>query len=187
MTALITGKMSFFPRPYDFHATAREAVAATTDRFEERGIAVEVEIPAAQCTGYGDPDKLKRAMIQLLENAVKFCLGDEGRALVRASGGNGRFSFLVYDSGVGIPEGELESIFKTFYQIDGSPTREHGGAGIGLALARRIVARSGGEVWAESPPLGEAEQVAWAHTMVGLWVPERMPEDTGAIVLPREE
>jgi signal transduction histidine kinase len=80
----------------------------------------------------------------------------------------------VYDYGLGIPEGELEAIFKTFYQIDGSPTREHGGTGIGLALARRIVERFDGEIWAESPPLGEAERFAWAHTMVGLWVPERM-------------
>jgi signal transduction histidine kinase len=177
MTALSTGKMSFFPRPYDFHAAAREAVALTVDRFEECGVALAVDVPAAPYAGYGDPDKLKRAMVQLLENAVKFCRGDDGRAHVTARGEGGRLSFLVYDSGMGIPAGELVAIFKTFYQIDGSPTREHGGTGIGLALARRIVERFGGEIWAESPPLGEAERFAWAHTMVGLWVPELMPED----------
>ena len=187
MTALSTGKMSFFPRPYDFHLAAREAIALTQDRFVERGIALEIEVPTTPCTGYGDPDKLKRAMVQLLENAVKFCLGEDGRAHVCARSEGGRFSFLVYDSGLGIPEGELEAIFKTFYQIDGSPTREHGGTGIGLALARRNVERFGGEIWAESPPLGEDERFAWAHTMVGLWVPERMADDSLPPIPPCEE
>ena len=187
MTALSTGKMSFFPRPYDFHTAAHEAIGLTLDRFAERGIALEIEVPTEPCAGYGDPDKLKRAMVQLLENAVKFCLGEDGRAHVCARSEGGRFSFLVYDSGLGIPEGELEAIFKTFYQIDGSPTREHGGTGIGLALARRIVERFGGEIWAESPPLGEDERFAWAHTMVGLWVPERMADDSLPPIPPCEE
>jgi len=186
MTALSTGKMSFFPRPYDFNVAANEAVELTMDRFKERGIALQLEIPTERCPGFGDPDKLKRAMVQLLENAVKFCRTDEGRVHVKAQCGSGRLSFLVYDSGQGIPEGELESIFKTFYQIDGSPTREHGGTGIGLALARRIIERFGGEVWAESPPQGDAAHLDWAQTMVGLWVPERMVATT-PMPKPRED
>jgi signal transduction histidine kinase len=178
MTALSTGKMAFFPRPYDFNAAAHEAIALTLDRFKERGIALETEIPDEHCAGYGDPDKLKRAMVQLLENAVKFCRSDEGRVHVSARSDGGRLSFLVYDSGQGIPENELEAIFKTFYQIDGSITREHGGTGIGLALARRIIERFGGEVWAESPPQGDPARLGWAQTMVGLWVPDRMIDAT---------
>ena len=176
MTALTTGKMTFFARFYDFNRLARESIKLCEDSFTQRGITLEIAIPEKMHKGFGDPDKLKRAMVQLLENAVKFCRGD-GKVHICTRLERERLSFLVYDSGKGIPKDELQAIFKTFYQIDGSPTREHGGAGLGLALARKIVERFGGEVWAESPPAGEASRLQWANTMVGLWVPERMIED----------
>ena len=176
MTALATGKMSFFARNYEFNQQARESLALCIDRFKERGITVNVDISSEELKGFGDSDKLKRAMVQLLENAVKFCRGD-GRVLVRTRQDGNKFSFLVYDSGLGIPEGEIEAIFKTFYQIDGSPTREHGGAGLGLALARKIIERFGGEIWAESPPKGDGKEFKWSQTMVGLWVPIVVPQE----------
>ncbi|MBN2530052.1 MAG: hybrid sensor histidine kinase/response regulator [Deltaproteobacteria bacterium] len=170
VTALSTGKMSFFSREYDFNMQAREALKLCSEQFRERGIRVDSSIPKSQFVGIGDSEKLRRAMVQLLENAVKFCKPD-GQVHICTRRTADRFMYLVYDSGSGIPEQELQAIFKTFYQIDGSPTREHGGTGLGLALARKIIERFGGEIWAESPPKEHAIGFEWAQTMVGLWVP----------------
>ena len=170
MTALTTGQMHFFERRYDFNRIAKESVPLTMEKFRERGLSVETDIGPGEFIGHGAPDKLKRAMVQLLENAVKFCSGN-GRTLVCTRRDGDRYNFLVYDSGKGIPDTELQSIFKTFYQIDGPPTREHGCTGIGLALSRKIIERVGCTIWAESPPLAESDKFKWAQTMVALWVP----------------
>ncbi|MBN2719248.1 MAG: hybrid sensor histidine kinase/response regulator [Deltaproteobacteria bacterium] len=173
VTALSTGKMSFFSREYDFNMQAREALKLCDEQFRERGIHVDSSIPKSQFVGLGDSEKLRRAMVQLLENAVKFCKPD-GQVHICTRRTADRFMYLVYDSGSGIPEQELQAIFKTFYQIDGSPTREHGGTGLGLALARKIIERFGGEIWAESPPTEHSVGFEWAQTMVGLWVPVKV-------------
>ena len=73
MTAISTGKMSFFARNYDFCQIARESIELCVHLFEARDITLETAIPEAPFRAFGDPDKLKRAMVQLLENAVKFC------------------------------------------------------------------------------------------------------------------
>ncbi len=176
MTALATGKMSFIPRHYDFNQFAREAVDLTMHQFEIRNIRLENSIVSDPYRAFGDSDKLKRAMVQLLENAVKFS-GAGGRVDVVTREQDEDLFFLVYDSGEGIPEGEIRAIFTTFYQIDGSPTREHGGAGLGLALARKIIERFGGAIWAESPPRDQAEERPWAKTLVALRVPKTVDND----------
>ena len=178
MTALATGKMSFFARHYEFNQLARDALNMCRQRFEMKGITLINSIADEPFQAFGDSDKLKRAMVQLLENATKFCAGN-GMALVATKKLGDDLAFYVYDSGEGIPQEEIQAIFRTFYQIDGSPTREHGGAGLGLALARKIMERFGGEIWAESPPIVDDPTLTWAKTLVAIRVPVTMREDTG--------
>ena len=70
--------------------------------------------------------------------------------MIRSEGGNAIVS--VIDRGPGIPPAELENIFERFYRLDPSRARDDGGAGLGLAIVRRLVELHGGRVWAENMP-----------------------------------
>ncbi len=103
----------------------------------------------------GDAMRLRQILINLLGNAAKFT--DEGRidlAVERRSDDDSSLLLLfrVHDSGVGIPYEQQEEIFEPFHQADSSATRRHGGAGLGLSIARQLVALMGGMLWVESDP-----------------------------------
>src|SRR5690606_3903030 len=68
----------------------------------------------------------------------------------RFDGPEGYFALVVEDTGIGIPADQLERIFDTFFQVDGSATREYGGTGLGLSIVRSYVEAHGGEVTVES-------------------------------------
>src|SRR5579864_752940 len=72
VTGLETGKMRFFHRDYDFLDTVRRAVASQADKFAERRVTLLEELPRGPLPGYGDSDRLGRAIVQVLDNAAKF-------------------------------------------------------------------------------------------------------------------
>jgi signal transduction histidine kinase len=145
VTGLETGKMRFFHREYDFLDTIRRAVASYADAFADRQLNVLEETPRGPLPGYGDPDRLARAASQLLDNACKFAPSG-GVVGVRVRVLEDHYEVLVADSGSGVPQDRVERAFEPFYQVDGSPTRAHGGVGVGLAIARRVARGLGGDV-----------------------------------------
>jgi signal transduction histidine kinase len=145
VTGLETGKMRFFHREYDFLDTVRRALAAYADAFAERQLALLEEMPRGPLPAYGDSDRLARSMSQLLDNACKFT-PPGGIVGVRVRVLEAHYEVLVADSGVGVPPERAERVFDPFYQVDGSPTRAHGGVGVGLAIARRVARGLGGDV-----------------------------------------
>ena len=93
-----------------------------------------------------DRGKLNQIVLNLVSNAIKFT-PEGGRITVRARRcAEIGVEIEVEDDGIGIPAGERERIFEEFHQVDGSPSREHGGAGIGLAVVRRLVPLLGGAI-----------------------------------------
>jgi CheY-like chemotaxis protein len=96
----------------------------------------------------GDPDRLQQVIWNLLSNAVKFTPPD-GQVSVRLARKNG-LVLTVQDSGSGIEPKFLPHVFDAFRQADGSATREHGGLGLGLAIARQLVEAHGGTIEARS-------------------------------------
>jgi len=102
----------------------------------------------------GDPYRLRQVLVHLGRNAIKFT--HEGGVMVSVqikekTRESILLHFTVSDTGIGIPEERVKSVFDTFTQVDGSSTRKYGGAGLGLALASRIVDMRGGSIWVKSP------------------------------------
>jgi signal transduction histidine kinase len=145
VTGLETGKMRFFHREYDFLDTVRRAVAAYADAMAERQLTLLEEMPRGPLPAYGDNDRLARSISQLLDNACKFT-PPGGIVGVRVRPLEAHYEVLVADSGPGVPPERAETVFDPFYQVDGSPTRAHGGVGVGLAIARRVARGLGGDV-----------------------------------------
>ncbi|HPZ07408.1 MAG TPA: GAF domain-containing sensor histidine kinase [Candidatus Eremiobacteraeota bacterium] len=116
---------------------------------ERKKISVSFIIPQEISTVYADPQRLKRIMTNLLDNAIKFNIYD-GTVEVRVEEKDMSFEISVADSGIGIISDNFEIIFEKFRQVDGSTTREYGGTGLGLALVKELVTLHGGHVWVES-------------------------------------
>jgi signal transduction histidine kinase len=90
----------------------------------------------------GRPQALKRCLANLLENAVKY--GKSARVVVDDS--SARLEIRIQDEGPGLPEAELEKVFEPFYRVEGSRSRETGGTGLGLTIARSIAEAHGGQL-----------------------------------------
>ncbi|MDK2912931.1 MAG: hypothetical protein PWR29_1888 [Methanolobus sp.] len=98
---------------------------------------------------YGNGELLKQLFAYLIDNAVKFSPYG-GRISISACEENGSMHIEVSDNGIGIPENQLSKVFERFYQVDGSMTRNYGGNGLGLYLAKNIVEVHKGSIWIES-------------------------------------
>jgi signal transduction histidine kinase len=97
-----------------------------------------------------DEEKLRQIVMNLLSNAARFTTS--GSIEVRAASSGGSIAIAVADTGAGISPDELERIFEEFEQANASSTREHGGTGLGLTIARRLARLMGGDIQVESRP-----------------------------------
>ncbi len=103
----------------------------------------------------GQPNALRRALWNLIENGVKF----GGRADISVQEHDSGFEVRIRDHGPGLPEAELDKVFEPFYRTESSRSRETGGSGLGLAIARNLLRAQGGEVRLVNHPDGGLEAV----------------------------
>ena len=118
---------------------------------------LSVEIPQQAVQFAADPLRVAQVLSNLLTNAAKYT-DPEGQIRLRAFGDGEAITISVADSGIGIPTGEIESVFAMFSQVKASQDRSDGGLGIGLALARGLVELHGGTIQATSAGLGEGSE-----------------------------
>ena len=98
-----------------------------------------------------DAAQVQRVLYNLVQNAIRHTPSD-GSVVLEARDAGAVVEVSVADSGEGIPESELPRVFDRFYRGDRARTREQGGAGLGLTIARGIVEAHGGQIWVESSP-----------------------------------
>jgi PAS domain S-box-containing protein len=133
-----------------------------------RRVRIETNIPPelADVQITIDERRVKQVLFNLISNAVKFT-PEGGSIEVGMISRDGSLAISVSDTGIGIPRGELERIFESFYQIKGRPTAaaKGQGSGLGLSLARQIVELHGGRLWAESEGDGMGSRLTFTLPM----------------------
>jgi|FaiFalDrversion2_1042247.scaffolds.fasta_scaffold00772_3 two-component system phosphate regulon sensor histidine kinase PhoR len=137
------------PQPVDLPGLLGRAVERMAPLAREKGLHLELRLPPSLPSVQGDAERLERALLNLLDNAIKFTPSG-GSVTVAAAEAEGGVLLTVRDTGVGIEPADLPRVFERFYKADRS--RQQPGAGLGLAIVKHIVEAHGGRVWAESAP-----------------------------------
>lgn len=131
-----------------------ESVIARLGRqFEEKGVALESNLPDDLPAVSVDEDRIGQVLLNLAGNALQYT-PEGGRVRIRAEKQAGDVAFSISDTGIGIPAEHLPHIFTRFYRVDRSRSRSWGGSGIGLTIARYLVEAHGGRIWVESAGAG---------------------------------
>jgi PAS domain S-box-containing protein len=149
----------------DPYVLARDVVAAQRahlDRAHELVLLADEGLPAV----VGDPDKVGRVLINLVDNAVKYS-PDGGTVTVAVSVAGTHVRFSITDQGLGIPIAEQRRIFDKFYRLDPNMNRGVGGTGLGLYICRELVRRMDGRIWVDSEGLGRGSTFAIELPLAG--------------------
>jgi signal transduction histidine kinase len=148
LTALKRGSIAAMVTELDPRAPLHDAVASAKGRREH--VVFEISEPDIVPSMRSDRRTIAKALKALLNNAFKFT--HKGRVRVSVQVTNDRVVYSVEDTGIGIPADAHEAIFDEFRQLDGTLTREYGGSGLGLALARRLARLLHGDITLTSNP-----------------------------------
>lgn len=148
------GKMSLFAAPFNLRDSVFTVVSNMTVHAQAKGLELIYEVEDDTPDRIvGDSGRLKQVLINLLGNAIKFT--EQGEVLVSVKAeqlldSKLKLYFEVRDTGVGIPEEKLATIFQAFEQVDSSSTRRFGGTGLGLAVSSQLCQMMGGKIWVQS-------------------------------------
>ncbi|HEX2136829.1 MAG TPA: ATP-binding protein [Microvirga sp.] len=148
------GQVSLDPSPFSLEALIDNTVSVISEIAERKGLALHVRLDPGLPKGLlGDEARLRQILLNLLNNAVKFTDHGSVTLEVKCSSSSSdcdSITFLVKDTGIGIPQDERKNLFHRFYQVHHSSTRRFGGTGLGLAISKRLVELMGGEIGLES-------------------------------------
>ena len=153
MSKLESGKFSAEFIPFDIRSIVDPLYTSYLLRTDEKGIAFSIDYPEAMPKWvFGDPTRLGQILNNLISNAIKFT--DKGNVSLKITfekkGKLNEFCFKVSDTGIGIDQEKLKTIFEFFSQEDNTITRRFGGTGLGLAISKSIAELLGGEIKVES-------------------------------------
>jgi signal transduction histidine kinase len=151
---ITTGKVRLNVQAVDPVDLVRNAILSVEPAADARGVGIETIVRHHVGMIAADADRLQQVLWNLLSNAVKFT-GRGGAIQVELSKSEGDVEIVVSDTGVGIAPDFLPYLFDRFRQGDARPTREQGGLGLGLAIARHFIEMHGGTISASSRGEGQ--------------------------------
>src|SRR5216110_1805550 len=152
-----------FDLPKVVHATATLLAVRAREKHLELTVDVPPDVPQMV---RGDPTRLRQVLMNLIGNAIKFTEQGEvdvSASIIQRDGDRAAVQFRVRDTGIGISQEQLGTIFQEFTQADASMTRRYGGTGLGLAISRRLVALMAGEL-AVTSEVGRGSEFSFALT-----------------------
>lgn len=140
------GKLSLHKQKVDVQDLLNENIESLSSFAKEKKITLESDLRTSG-TVFCDPQRISQVLSNLVKNSIDFSPEKIGRIKLIAEKNTKSYVFMVEDNGSGIPKENREFLFQKFYQIDTSPTRKHGGSGLGLTICRGIVESHGGKIW----------------------------------------
>lgn len=145
-----SGRVDLERKPFAIGDMVKAAVNTVRAQAQAKGLAVHIDIAkSVDRSVSADEKRIRQVLVNLAGNAVKFT--EDGSVTVRVlPGATNRIRFEVIDTGIGIPADKRAILFERFTQADTSNTRQHGGAGLGLAISREIINLYDGDIGLES-------------------------------------
>lgn len=176
------GKVDVQAAPFDLRQALEDMLSLQSVPAMSKGVALVLDIaPDLPAAVIGDRGKLNQILLNIIGNAIKFT--DTGQISLcvttepALSEGLVRLKFVIADTGIGIPQEKLEEVFQPFFQVEDTAHQRHGGAGLGLAICRRLVQAMGGEITLDAVA-GQGTTVSFHLDLpVAAALPEVMVED----------
>jgi signal transduction histidine kinase len=152
------GEIALAPQPVEIGELVSETVTAMRTAGDERGVTLQSDPPAGRAPGTAlvanvDPAKIRRVMLNLLENAIRHT-PPGGNVIARSRRRGEKLEVEVADEGTGVAAEDREHLFEPFYRGGEHAARSGDGSGLGLAIARAVVNAHGGEIWLAPSPHG---------------------------------
>jgi len=154
LSKIEVGKVELEHIPFSINEVIKNIHIIMQFKAEEKGLALQLDIPNSIPQVSGDPTRLRQVIINLLGNAIKFT--EKGMVTtslqieIQEKDGIAQTHFIVSDTGIGIEQEKLDQVFNSFEQAYADTSRKFGGTGLGLSISKKLIELQGGEIWVES-------------------------------------
>ncbi|MEA3522228.1 MAG: response regulator [Campylobacterota bacterium] len=158
------GKLEIETVAFDLYNVIENVMNVVSFKADDKNIELIVSYSNALNRNLmGDPLRVGQVITNLVNNAIKFTQkGEIGIYITRV--GHNRYQFAIKDTGIGIAQEKIATLFQAFEQVDGSTTRKYGGTGLGLSISKQLVTLMDGNIWIEST-LGEGSTFTFEITL----------------------
>lgn len=152
ITKIETGEMEMSKEEFALSVLFDEVQDSLELKADKKDIGLHTEIDGELSSTYGDKDRIRRVLINLVDNAIKYSEAGDCITLRVRSHSAEEIEFRVEDEGIGIPEEHLHRLTERFYRVDESRSRNQGGTGLGLAIVKHILGAHDRQLKVESTP-----------------------------------